>query len=658
METNYTNERIEYLKLLSKEYPNIISASNEIINLKAILELPKPTEHFLSDIHGQYDTFIHILNSGSGVIRNKIDLLFSNYNQEKKNELATLIYYPKLKTTYIEKNNLYTINDYKTVLFDLITIAKLFASKYTRATVKNLLDDNVSYIMQELLLTDDKTDEKKEYLDEIICAIIETDQTNHFIIELCILIQKLSVKQLHILGDIYDRGADATKIMDELLLRPQVDFTWGNHDILYMGAASGNYACIANVIRNACRYNTLSTLEEGYGISLRPLIAFALQYYEKDPCKSFYPSSDEASDNDDYDRKIISKIHKAITIIQLKLESFLSKKHPNYQNDNLRKIEFINFNNYTINLEEKEYNLIDKNFPTVNKDNPSKLSPAEHELMDKLASNFIHSEKLQKHVKFLLNNGAMYLKINGNLLFHGCIPTEKNGTFSTYTTDHNNKYSGKALLDYCDKKVRKAYYSKKDYYDKSDSVDFFWFLWCSNLSPIFGKKNICTFERYFLSKEDAKKFSEEKNDYYHFINDEKYCINLLKHFGLTNQSSRIINGHMPVNVKKGESPIKANGKLIVIDGGICKSYYNITGISGYTLVNNSNELMLTAHEPFIGKDIAIKTNKDIIHSSMIIEKYQRRLQNKNTDAGIELSNRINDLNELLNCYRLGMINQK
>lgn len=657
MEKQFKTERLEFLELLSETYPNILSVSNEIIKSKAVLSLPKPTEHFLSDIHGQYDTFLHILNSGSGIIKNKIELLFPNYSQSQKDQLATLIYYPKMKSSYLDKHENLSTDDYAQIIDDLIKITKLFTSKYTSEQIRNITLSEFFYIIEELL-EHINNPETNLYYNNLIYTIIETGQTNLYIIQLCKLIQKLSVNQLHILGDIYDRDNGAIKVLDELLERPSVDFTWGNHDILYMGAASGNFACIANVIRNCCRYNTLSTIEDGYGISLRPLITFALKYYSDDPCLSFYPSRDEAIDNDDYDMKIISKIHKAITIIQFKLEANLLKKHPNYNNDNLRKIEFIDFDNYTVKLGEKHYKLTDENFPTVNKENPSELSLQEIEVMDKLVVSFTHSEKLQKHIRFLFSNGSMYLKYNGNLLFHGCIPTNDDTSFSTYTTDHNNKYSGKDFLDYCDKKVRKGYFSQKSYYDKSDSVDFFWFLWCCNLSPLYGKKNICTFERYFLSKDDASNFHEEKNEYYKFINDEKFCNKILNHFGLFDNNSKIINGHMPVKIKKGESPIKANGKLIVIDGGICKSYYNITGISGYTLVCNSNEMMLTAHEPFIGRENAIKTNKDIIHSTTYIEKYNSRLMTNDTDHGKNLILKMNDLYDLLYCYRIGLIKQK
>lgn len=656
---NITNrEYIEYLQLLSTSYPSISTASNEIIKLESLCHLPKPTEHFLSDIHGEYDTFIHILNSGSGVIRNRIDEIFPDYSEERKQTLATIIYYPKKKLTQLEKLNKLDEKYYIKLFSDLIDIARVSASKYPKSDVTKLINPDLQEIIEELLQSHNYTRNKEKYYQTIIDSIIMTNRADTFVIEISKLIQKLAVSHLHVLGDIFDRGNGACRIIDTLMYYHSVDITWGNHDILYIGAGAGNYACVANVIRNSCRYNHLSTIEDGYGISLRPLVTFAIRTYGDDECLSFIPSSEEANATDDYDLKVLAKMHKAITIIQFKLEGKLIQKHPNYQEDKLRKLDFINFDKNTIILNGQEYLLSDSNFPTINKKEPCKLTKAELEVIDKLSSAFSHSDKFQRHIKFLLSHGSMYLKYNNNLLFHGCIPTNENGKFTTYYDENGQSYQGKAFLDYCDKTVRAGYFSKVDYPEKKNNIDFFWFLWCCSLSPLYGKNDITTFERYFLDSESARKIKEVKNPYYQFINNEAYCHMILKHFGLNDSSSVIINGHMPVNMMKGESPVKANGKALIIDGGISKAYYHVTGISGYTLLFNSHGLTLTAHEPFNGTDEAINNCSDIVHSSSQITSHKNRLLVKHTDRGRVIQEKITALNNLLQCYYQGIITPK
>lgn len=654
-EKKFTESRIEYLKLLAEQYPSIQQAASEYIRLSAILNLPKPTEHFLSDIHGEHDTFMHFLVSGSGVIRNKIEEALEKESKEKKDFLATIIYYPKEKLDLLAKQKRINAELLKEILKDLITITRFISSKYTRSKVRFMITIGYQDIVEELLQTDFKAESKEAYCNEIIEAVIATGRAEAFIMEICFLIQRISVDRLHILGDIFDRGNGACRIMDTICQLPSVDITWGNHDLLYMGASAGNYACIANVIRNSCRYNHLSTLEDGYGISLRPLVTFAMQFYGNDPCLEFIPKQEEANAMDDYDLSVVAKMHKAITIIQLKVEEQEIIRHPRYLADKLNKLRNINFQKGTISLENKEYLLIDTNFPTIQKDHPEKLSKEEKILMEKLSMAFRHSEKLSRHVRFLLNHGAMYLKCNGNLLYHGCIPTDESGEFLTYINRDGKEYSGKRYLDYCDMKVRKALLTP---HPEEDDLDFLWFLWCCPISPLYGKENIATFERYFLKKEDYTDIHETKNPYYFFINQEAYVEKIMKEFHLDASKGIVINGHMPVKIIKGESPLKAGGKLLIIDGGMSKAYQKVTGIAGYTLTSSSKAIRLVAHQPFESKEKAIQENRDIIHSITNLTKYTHRLKTKDTDQGKELLKKVKNLSDLIVAYSEGYIATK
>lgn len=646
-------KNLAYLKLLSESYSTIQSAATEIINLKAILNLPKGTEYFLSDIHGEYDAFTHLMNSASGVIKDKINEALPEVSEEEKNLLATIIYYPKEKLDYLQSKGKLNNEFYFKILNLLISVARLTCSKYTRSKVRKLISCDFVYIIEELLQQSSiKLINTEDYYNEIILGIIQTDRAKEFIEEVSNLIKKSTLDHIHILGDIYDRGAGAFRIMETIVNTRSIDITWGNHDAVYMGAATGNKICIANVIRTSCRYNTLSTLEEGYGISLRPLVTFALRTYGNDDCKEFIPKSEEAVDAEDYDIKVIAKMHKAISIIQLKLDGQLVLKHPNYKMNKLAKLQDVDFKNKKYIRDGKKYNLIVDNFPTIDFSSPYELTFEENELMKKLTHAFRHSQKLQQHVDFLFSHGSMYLAYNNNLLYHGCIPTNNDGTFTKFYDEIGKEYSGKEYLNYCDRKARACYYSKVW---NSDETDFFYFLWCGEISPLYGKNDITTFERYFLAEEDLKDFPEPKNQYYSFENDYNYCQKILNEFDIFDENGVIINGHMPVKIKKGESPIKAGGKLIIIDGGICKAYQKVTGIAGYTLVYNSYGLKLIAHRVFESKELAIQTNKDMIHSKSSISKEKPRKLIKETDNGKKIQEKIDDLMSLLKCYRQGLI---
>ena len=645
---------LDYLKLLSKTYPSISKANSEIISLNAILHLPKGTEHFLSDIHGEYEAFAHFIKSGSGVIKDKVDEFLTDYSDEEKKIITTVIYYPKEKLDYLFNKGCLTKTLYRRIIYALVIIARVCGSKYSQAKVRKKIKAEYQYVIEELLHTNEFSSHKELYYSEIINSIIASECANEYIEELANLIKSCAIDHLHILGDIYDRGDGAFRIVELLKKQSSVDITWGNHDIAYMGAAAGNRCCIANVIRTSCRYNHLSTLEEGYGISLRPLVTFAIKQYQDDPCTQFIPDLEEANMREDYDNQIIAKMHKAITIIQFKLEGQLVDKHPNYQASYLKKLGKVDFKKGVYVHEGVEYNLIDNNFPTVDPKNPYKLTKDEEELMTKLKVSFRHSEKLRDHADFLFSKGAMYIRYNDNLLFHGCIPFNNDGTFMVYMDENGNEYQGRSYLDYCDKMVRKGYYGT-DKADRKSASDFYYFLWCMSMSPLFGKSDITTFERYFLCKDDFKNFVEEKNPYYTYSVKKEYCYKILQEFGLDKKYGIIINGHMPVKIKKGEEPIKAGGKQIIIDGGISKAYQKVTGIAGYTLVSNSHGTRLIAHEVFQNKENAIHNDTDILHSTTVVNYYKDAILIKNTYNGKNIQKQIDELKELIKAYRLGLI---
>jgi len=654
IELSHVEKNIDYLKLLSKQYPSMPSVSSEIINLKAILNLPKGTEHFLTDIHGEYEAFSHVLRNASGVLKLKIDEIFDGMlGESEKKSLATLIYYPEQKLEIVKKENENIREWYKITLHRLIRICRVVSSKYTRSKVRKALPAGFSYILEELLHEDETRDDKQDYYNQIINTIMDIDNADEFICELCYLIQRFSVDKLHILGDIFDRGPGAHTIMDELLIHHDVDIQWGNHDIIWMGAAAGSAACMANVIRICTRYANLETLEEGYGINLMPLATFALEYYHDDPCTQFVCKSSSFGVLRDKDIELIAKMHKAISIIQFKIEGQIIMKSPRYGMKNRLLLDRIDYENGTVEMEGNKYAMNDRRFPTVDPSNPYKLTSDESELVKKLLTYFKNSEKLQSHVRFLYSKGSMYLKFNSNLLFHGCIPMNEDGTFKDIPIGQK-KYSGKSLLDKFDRLARDYYFDKPSMQDEYGE-DIMFYLWCGEYSPLFGKDQMTTFERYFI--DDKSTHTENKDPYFKMRDCEEVCKYILSSFGLNPQSSHIINGHVPVRAKKGESPIKANGRLLVIDGGFSRAYQSTTGLAGYTLIYDSYSLRLATHEPFESKENAIKNEQDIKSTISALERTSRKYVS-DTDIGSELNSQIEYLKMLLTAYRKGLIKEK
>jgi fructose-1,6-bisphosphatase-3 len=651
------DEELRYLKLLSKQYPTIASACTEIINLQAILNLPKGTEHFLSDIHGEYESFNHVLRNGSGNIKRKIREVYGDIMSEKEiKSLATLIYYPEKKLEIIHKEEENIDDWFRITIYRLVVISRKAAFKYTRMKVRKALPKEFAYIIEELMHKGPEED-KEEYYSEIINTIIRIGRADEFIIAMAKLIQRLVIDRLHIVGDIFDRGPGADIVMDTIMNYHTVDIQWGNHDALWMGAASGSEACIATVIRICARYANLDTIEDGYGINILPLATFALDYYGDDECIQFSPKVESDIVYSDKDLKLIAKMHKAISIIQFKLEGQIIKRRPHFGMEDRLLLDKINYEEGTININGKIYQLNDKKFPTVDPKNPYALSTEEEELIEKLKSSFLNSEKLQKHIRFLLTNGSMYLKFNSNLLYHGCIPVNEDGTFKKVQIGSSGKsYSGKAFFDRLEILVREGYFHKNNPEAKQYGMDITWYLWTGADSPLFGKDKMTTFERYFI---DDKETHKEKKSYYFKLEDnEDMCRRIFVEFGLNPECSHIINGHVPVKSKSGESPIKANGKLIVIDGGFSRAYQSTTGIAGYTLIYNSYGLLLVSHDPFESTQKAIEEENDIHSTIMVLEKEVERKRVKDTDAGEVMKTQIRDLEMLLDAYRLGFIKEQ
>ncbi|MHC1721496.1 MAG: fructose-1,6-bisphosphatase [Clostridiaceae bacterium] len=644
---------LRYLKQLSKQYPDMASASTEIIHLEAILNLPKGTEHFISDIHGEYESFTHMLKNASGVIKRKIDEQFSTLTKKEKRSLATLIYYPEEKLSLIKQTEDSMDDWYKITLYRLIEFCRAVSSKYSRSKLRKALPKNYEYIMEELLQEHRDGIDKQEYYSGIINAIIDTDRASEFIIVFCNVIQRLIVDRLHIIGDIYDRGPGPEIIMEALTKHHSVDMQWGNHDILWMSAAAGCEACISNVLRIALRYANLGTIEDGYGINLLPLATFALEFYADDPCKSFKIKTLE-KEISDMDYNLLSKMHKAISIIQFKLEGHIIKRHPEFRMDDQLLLDMIDYDSNTINMNGESYQLNDTNFPTIDWCDPYKLTPREWEVLAKLKNSFLRSDKLQKHIRFMYSKGSMYTIFNSNLLFHGCIPLKEDKSFEAITL-HGQNYSGKSMLDKFDRFARDAYFMKENSEAKKTGLDMMWYLWCGARSPLFGKELMTTFERYFI--DNPKTHHEERNYYYKYRDDEKITNDILIEFGLDPECSHVINGHIPVKTKEGESPVKANGKLLVIDGGFCRAYQPQTGIAGYTLIYNSYGLLLTSHEPFESIKKAIEEEDDILSSTIVLESSNARKQVADTDLGSELKEEIHALKMLLTAYREGYIKE-
>ncbi|MCB2293220.1 fructose-1,6-bisphosphatase [Clostridium algoriphilum] len=649
-------EDLRYLKLLASKYPTIPDACTEIINLQAILNLPKGTEHFLSDIHGEYESFSHVLRNASGVIKRKINDIFGNSLREcEKKELATIIYYPEQKLEISLKEEEDIEDWYKITLYKLIEFCRIVSSKYTRSKVRKALPADFSYIIEELLHEQQSTFNKQEYYNGIIETIIKIGRAKEFIIAISNLIQRLTIDRLHIIGDIFDRGPGAHIILDTLIHYHSIDIQWGNHDILWMGAAAGCESCIANVLRISTRYANLDTIEDGYGINLLPLATFALDFYNDDPCKSFKPKVFPENNYREKDLTLMSRMHKAISIIQFKLEGEIIKRRPHYEMQSRLLLSKINFENGTINVDGKVYKLNDTNFPTIDPKDPYKLTQDERELIERLKSSFLNSDKLQEHIRFLYTKGSMYSKYNSNLLYHGCVSLSEDGSFKKMKID-NIVYSGKSYIDRTERLAREAYFGKAGSESKLYALDHIWYLWCGCNSPLFGKDKMATFERYFI--DDKTSHKEIKNPYYKYRDDETVCNNILSEFGLSTTDSHIINGHVPVKTKQGESPIKANGKLLVIDGGFSKAYQPETGIAGFTLIYNSYGLLLASHAPFESTQKAIDEGKDIISSTIVLEKSTNRIRVIDTDVGAEIKDQIKDLELLLIAYRKGLIKEQ
>ncbi|MCL2215910.1 MAG: fructose-1,6-bisphosphatase [Defluviitaleaceae bacterium] len=637
-------KNLKYLKLLASRYRNISEVSTEIIKLSAILNLPKGTEHFVSDIHGEDESFGHVLRNASGVVKGYIDELFGNtlMASEKRN-LATLVYYPAAKLEYIRKKGEITDEWYKIQLFRLLKICKRTASKYTRAAVRKALPPEAPHILEELIFEDTSVIHKQEYYLEIIDKIIRLKRADAFIIDISNVIQRLSIDHLHVLGDIFDRGSGAAKVMDILQNYHSVDVQWGNHDIAWMGAASGSDALICNVIRISAKYAILETIEEDYGINLVPLATFAMEYYGSDPCTRFLPGRTEGKSDKELD--LIAKMHKAIAIIQFKVEAELIARHPEYEMDGRILLD---------KLDKLNVPLADDNFPTVDPAAPLRLTPEEKEIMEKIRFSFKHSARLGQHVRFLFNRGSMYKIYNSNLLFHGGIPLTEDGRLKSVNL-FKTELKGRALLDKLESTARRGFFGAEGSKERQNGLDIMWYLWCGADSPLYGKHTMTTFERYFTDSKELIK--ETPSPYYKKRDNQELCAMILEEFGLNSLNAKIINGHTPVKTTKGESPVKAGGGLIVIDGGFAKAYQNVTGIAGYTLIYNSQGLLLASHTPFVSAEDAVENEVDILSETFYVERSPARKKVADTDIGEQISEQISDLMLLLDAYRVGEIKE-
>ncbi len=656
-----TVEKVEadrrILELLSQTFGNVSAASTEIINLEAILNLPKGTEHFIADIHGEHEAFDHILRNASGNIKRKVNEIFANtIRDEELRSLCSLIYYPERKLEYIRHQESDMVDFYHTSLHRLVKILQAVSSKYTRSKVRKALPKEFAYIIEELLHEAPSSENKQAYYSRIIETIISTGQAAEFVIALCKVIQRLSIDQLHILGDIYDRGPGAHIIMDRLMDYHDFDMQWGNHDALWMGAASGNVCCIANVLRICLRYANMETLEDGYGINLVPLVMFAMETYSDDPCTIFEPRvSVEDSGLSEKNRRVIAQMHKAIAVIQFKLEAEMIRRHPEWGMESRNLLHHIDFRNGTIEIDGKSYALLDTNFPTVDPADPYRLTPDEADLVEKLRHSFRMSDKLRRHIGIFFSHGCMFTICNSNLLFHASIPLNEDGSFKEVEL-MGKKYAGRDLLHAIGMLMRSAFNNDTTPEVRDYASDYYLYLWCGPDSPLFDKSKMATFERYFIA--DKETHYEEKGNYYKLRIQPEICDRILDDFGVEGKHRHIINGHVPVKAVKGENPIKADGRLMVIDGGFAKAYHGTTGIAGYTLVYHSRGFELVQHEPFKSAEDAVRKGTDIISTTQIIEMNANRLRVRDTDKGAELQDQIDELMELLYAYRHGIIKER
>ena len=654
----YEIERdLRYLTLLAQSFPTVAEASTEIINLQAILNLPKGTEHFLADLHGEYEAFQHVLKNASGNIKRKVNDIFGTTLREtEKRELCTLIYYPEQKLELVKESET-DINDwYHITIHQLVSVCRDVSSKYTRSKVRKSLPTDFKYIIQELLHERVDDSNKAAYVNVIIETIISTGRADDFIVAICNVIQRLAIDQLHILGDIYDRGPGAHVIMDTMERYHSWDIQWGNHDMLWMGAAAGNVACICNVIRLSLRYANLTTLEDGYGINLVPLATFAMETYGDTTCKEFVPkSSGESMKLDEKAMRLTALMHKAIAVIQFKVEAQLFEKHPHWQMTNRAVLRHIDYTRGVITLDGKEYQLTSNEFPTIDPNNPLELTPEEKMLAKRLRHSFKVSEKLQRHVRLLLQHGCMYAIYNNNLLFHASVPLNDDATLKEVEVFPGQTLSGRKLMHNIGMLVRTAYQKDAEPEEREYAIDYFLYLWCGPDSPLFDKSKMATFERYFIAEKETHK--EKKGNYFTLRDNEAVVDSILDAFDVKGENRHIINGHVPVHVANGENPIKANGKLMVIDGGFSEAYHKETGIAGYTLVYHSRGFQLVQHEPFASAMDAIRTGRDIKSTTQIIEMSSHRMLVADTDKGVELNKQVADLEELLYAYRHGIIKE-
>ena len=653
----FTPEQLHYLRLLSRQYPTVQAAGTEIIRLKALLNLPKATEHFMSDIHGEHEAFLHILNSGSGEVKEKLEELFGNtMTQRDRNDLATLIYYPSSKLELAADETEDLEEWYRLTIHRLVDLCRFVSTKHTRRKVRSYMDPDYEQILDELIHLAEEGGSRKDQYENIISTIIQIGQAADVIKAICALIKSLVVDRLHIVGDIFDRGPRADIVMDSLMAANNVDIQWGNHDVLWMGAASGSRTLVATVLSNSIRYNNLDVIETGYGISLRPLSIFANEVYKGIDTQQFQVKL-TGSDADQYtekDKLLSARMYKAITIILFKLEGQKILRHPEFGMEDRLLLDKIDYEKKTVNVNGKTYDLLDWDFPTVDPADPYRLTEEESHVIDQLTDSFRNSEKLQKHIRFLYSKGSLYKVYNGNLLFHGCIPMDAEGNLLRFTIGGKER-SGREFLDYAEKTARKAYYDRRGSEERQFGMDFLWWLWAGRNSPIFGRDRMTTFERRFIADEST--WAEPKNAYYTHCQDPAVCVMLLKEFGLEGPHCHIINGHVPVRTKKGESPIKGGGKLIVIDGGFSKAYQPTSGIAGYTLIYNSRHYRIVSHQPFAGRWNAIHKNDDIRNESEVFETLETRMRMSQTDEGVELQTRVDDLMMLLEAYRTGAVTE-
>ncbi len=642
----------KYLRILAKQYPTYEKAATEIINLEAILSLPKGTEHFLTDVHGEYEQFEHVLKNGSGTVKRKIDVVLKDTKgTEYKKRLATLIYYPKEKLELIKAEGLNTNEWYKETIMDLVDVLKRVSSKYTRSKVRKAIPDEYRYVIEELITEKEEINDKEKYYKSIIDTIVRVEEADNIIIAIATLIQRMVVDHLHIVGDIYDRGPGPHKIMDTLLSYHSVDLVWGNHDVVWMGAAAGHPACIANVIRMSARYGNLSIIEDAYGINLLPLATYAMETYKCSDSTKF--KLKETSSGEFLNAsEIESRMYEAITAIQFKLEGEVIKRNPDFEMDDQLLLDKIDYEKKTVKIGDKEYALNHCDFVTIDSKDPYKLTPEEDQIVKQLVKAFMNSEKLKKHIKFLYKKGAMYRLYNDNLIYHGCVLLNEDGTFKHSKICGQDTY-GRAMYELLDSYARKGYYAPIGSKDREKGGDILWYLWCGPLSPLYGRSKMTTFERLFIDDKETHK--EVKDPYYRFIEeDEKVADAILKEFGANGKYSKIINGHVPIEIKNGQTPIKAGGKVLMIDGGFSKAYHDKTGMAGYTLAIDSHGSWLVQHEKFESKAKAIALETDIVSDTLTVETFDKRMYVRDTDNGKRLMEEVEELDALLVAYKEGI----